>query len=53
MRKRQEVKGDYPFMASRCEHAQSKLTCIAQGETCECIDDIVFIVLIVFIVSGK
>ncbi len=30
MRKRQEVKEDYPFMASRCEHAQSKLMCIAK-----------------------
>ncbi len=53
MRRRQEVKEDYPFMASRCEHAQSKLTCIAQEETCECVSDIVFVVLIVFIVSGK
>ncbi len=33
MRKWQEVKEDYPFMASRCEHAQSKLTCIAQEES--------------------
>jgi hypothetical protein len=53
MRKQQEVKEDYPFMASRCEHAQSKLTCIAQEETCESVGDIVFVVLIVFIVSGK
>jgi hypothetical protein len=30
MRKRQEVKEDYPLMASRREHAQSKLTCIAK-----------------------
>jgi hypothetical protein len=53
MRKWQEVKEDYPFMASRCEHAQSKFTCIAQEETCECVGDIAFVVLIVFIVSGK
>jgi hypothetical protein len=53
MRKRQEVKEDYPFIASRCELAQSKLTCIAQEETCECNGDIVFVVLIVIIVSGK
>jgi hypothetical protein len=53
MRRRQEVKEDDPFMASRCQHAQSKLTCIAQKETSECVSDIVFDVLIVFIVSGK
>jgi hypothetical protein len=53
MRRRQEVKEDDPFMASRCQHAQSKLVCIAWEETSECSGDIVFIVLIVFIVSGK
>jgi hypothetical protein len=53
MRRRQEVKEDDPFMGSRCQHAQSKLTCIAQEETSECVGDIVFVVLIVFIVSGK
>jgi hypothetical protein len=53
MRKWQEVKEDYPFMASGCERAQSKLMCIAQEETCECVGDIVFVVLIVIIVSGK
>jgi hypothetical protein len=46
MRKWQEVKEDYPFMASRCEHAQSKLTCIAQEETCEYVGDIVFMYLL-------
>ncbi len=46
MRKRQEIKEDYPFMASRCEHAQSKLTCIAQEETCEYVGDIVFVYLL-------
>jgi hypothetical protein len=50
MRRWQEVKEDYPFMASRCEHAQSEFTCIAQEEVCKHIGDIV---LIVFIVSGK
>jgi hypothetical protein len=29
MGRRQEVKEDDPFMASRCQHAQSKLMCIA------------------------
>jgi hypothetical protein len=46
MRRWQEVKEGYPFMASRCEHAQSKLTCIAQEETCECVGDIVFVYLL-------
>ncbi len=54
MRKWQETKEDYPFMASRCEHAQSKLACTIQEEACEYIGDIVFVyILIVFIVSGK
>ncbi len=30
MRRRQEVKEDDPFVASRCQHAQSKLVCIAK-----------------------
>jgi hypothetical protein len=30
MRRRQEVKEDDPFMASSCQHAQSKLVCIAR-----------------------
>jgi hypothetical protein len=46
MRKWQEVKEDYPFMASRCEHAQSKLMCIAQEETCEHVGNIVFVYLL-------
>jgi hypothetical protein len=46
MRRRQDVKEDYPFMASRCEHAQSKLTCIAQEETSECVGDIVLLYLL-------
>jgi hypothetical protein len=33
MRRWQEVKEDYPFMASRREHAQSEFTCIAQEES--------------------
>jgi hypothetical protein len=32
MRRWQEVKEDYPFMASEREHAQSKFTWIAQEE---------------------
>jgi hypothetical protein len=50
MRRWQEVKEDYPFMASRWEHAQSKFTCIAKKKVCERVGDIVFIVIIV---SGK
>jgi hypothetical protein len=50
MRRWQEVKEDYPFMASRCQHAQSEFTSIVQEEVCKCVGDIVFIV---FIVSGK
>ncbi len=46
MRRWQEVKEDYPFMASRCEHAQSKLTCIAREEMCEYVGDIVFVYLL-------
>jgi hypothetical protein len=53
MRRRQEVKEDDPFMASRCQHAQSKLVCITSEETGECSGDIEFVVLIIFIVSGK
>ncbi len=53
VRRRQEAKDDEPCMASWCQHAQSKLTCIAQEETSECIGEGVFVVLIVFIVSGK
>jgi hypothetical protein len=30
MRERQEDKEDDPFMASRCQHAQSKLMCTAK-----------------------
>jgi hypothetical protein len=33
MRRWQEVKEDDPFMASRCEHAQSEFTCIIQEES--------------------
>jgi hypothetical protein len=51
MRRRQEVKEDYPFMASECEHAQSEFTCIASRR--KCVNILSDIVLIVFIVSGK
>jgi hypothetical protein len=52
VRRRQEDKDD-PRMVSRCQHAQSKLTCIAQGGTSECVNEGVIVVLIVSIVSGK
>jgi hypothetical protein len=51
MRRWQEVKEDYPFMASECEHAQSEFTCIASSR--KCVNIFSDIVLIVFIVSGK
>jgi hypothetical protein len=35
MRKWQEVEEDYPVMASECELAQSKFTCIASGRKCK------------------
>jgi hypothetical protein len=52
MRRWQEVKEDDPFMASRCEHAQSDHVHSSRRECvmCKCIGDVVFIV---FIVSGK
>ncbi len=46
MRRGQEVKEDDPFMASICQHAQSKLMCIALEETSECVGDIVFVYLL-------
>jgi hypothetical protein len=51
MRRWQEVKEDYPFMASEREHAQSEFTCIASRR--KCVNILNDIVLIVFIVSGK
>jgi hypothetical protein len=51
MRRWQEVKEDYPFMASEREHAQSKFTCIASRR--KCVNIISDIVHIVFIVPGK
>jgi hypothetical protein len=51
MRRWQEDKEDYPFMASKSEHAQSELTCIASGR--KCVNIFSDIVYIVFIVSGK
>jgi hypothetical protein len=53
MRRRQEDQEDDPFTASRCQRAQSKLVCTAREESSECDGNIVFVVLIVFIVSGK
>jgi hypothetical protein len=51
MRRWQEVKEDYPFMASEREHAQSEFMCIASRR--KCVNIFSDIVLIVFIVSGK
>jgi hypothetical protein len=51
MRRWQEDKEDYPFMASESEHAQSELTCKASGR--KCVNILSDIVYIVFIVSGK
>jgi hypothetical protein len=51
MWKWQEVKEDYPFMASEREHAQSEFTRIASRR--KCVNILSDIVLIVFIVSGK
>jgi hypothetical protein len=51
MRRWQEVKEDYPFMASEREHAQSEFTCIASRR--KCVNIFSDIVLIVSIVSGK
>jgi hypothetical protein len=53
VRRRQEDKDDDRRMVSRCQHAQRKLTCIAQEETSECVGEGVLVVLTVFIVSGK
>jgi hypothetical protein len=51
MRRWQEVKEDYPSMASERGHAQSEFTCIASRRKCvNILSDIVFIVLIV---TGK
>jgi hypothetical protein len=51
MRRWQEDEEDYPFIASKSEHAQSELMCIASGRKCaNILSDIVYIV---FIVSGK
>jgi hypothetical protein len=57
MRRQLEVKEDDPFMASRCQHAQSKWCAQLRRNkwTCRwyCIHCTVFDELIVFIVSGK
>jgi hypothetical protein len=51
MRRWQEVKEDYPFMASEREHAQSEFMCIASRR--KWVNVLSDTVLIVFIVSGK
>jgi hypothetical protein len=54
MRRQQVVKEDDPFMASRCQHAQSKLVCINEKKQVNvAVTLYIFVVLIVFIVSGK
>ncbi len=53
MRRRQEDKEDDPFMASGCQHAQSELLCTARKIKVNVSVMYIFIVLIVFIVSGK
>jgi hypothetical protein len=51
MKRWQEGKEDYPFMASEREHAQSEFACIVSRR--KCVNILSDIVLIVFIVSGK
>jgi hypothetical protein len=53
MRRRQEDEEDDPFMASGCQHAQSELMCIARKIKVNVSVMYIFVVLIVFIVSGK
>ncbi len=52
-RRRQEDEEDDPFMASGCQHAQSELMCSAREIKVNVSVMYIFIVLIVFIVSGK
>ncbi len=53
MRRRPEDEEDDPFMASGCQHAQSELTCTARKIKVNVSVMYIFVVLIVFIVSGK
>jgi hypothetical protein len=52
-RSRQEDEEDNPFMASGCQHAQSELMCIARKIKVNVSVMYIFIVFIIFIVSGK
>ncbi len=52
MRRRQQDEEDDPFMALRCQHAQSNC-CAQQEDKSECFGDVYIHVLTVFIVSGK
>ncbi len=53
MRRQQEDEEDDPFMASGCQHAQSELMCTAGKIKVNVSVMYIFVVLIVFIVSGK
>ncbi len=53
MRRRQEDEEDDPFMASGCQHAQSESMCTARKIKVNVSMMYIFVVLIVFIVSGK
>ncbi len=53
MRRRSEDEEDDPFMASGCQHAQSELMCTASKIKVNVSVMYIFIVLTVFIVSGK
>ena len=48
MRRWQEVKEDYPFMASEREHAQSELTCIAEKKKCVNIPNNIVLIALLF-----
>jgi hypothetical protein len=52
-RRRQEDEEDDPFMASGCQHSQSELMCTARKIKVNVSAWYIFIVLTVFIVSGK
>ncbi len=53
MRRRREDEEDNPFMASGCQLAQSELMCTARKIKVNVSVMYIFIVFIVFIVSGK
>jgi hypothetical protein len=53
MRRRPEDEEDDPFMASGCQHAQSELMCTARKIKVNASAMYIFVVLTVFIVSGK